>query len=196
MFGRADDIESLATAIDESHLVTLVGAGGIGKTTLAISTAREVASRFEDGCWLIDLTGLPVGASERAVADAVASVDDRFGSIDGLALRRLLLVLDNCEHVLSAVVDYLAVLLARAPGVTVLATSREPLGVEPETVVWVPPLQIDGSSHGDAIDLFMARAADVGAVLDLQADRATWQRFAERWEACRWRSSWQRPAPA
>jgi len=173
LFGREEDTSELARLLDTSRSVTLVGAGGIGKTTLAVSAARAALDRFADGCWLVDLTDLPAGSSGRSVAGVVGAANSRFGSVDGLVPRELLLVMDNCEHVLAGVVDYLGEVLRAAPGVVVLATSREPLGIEGERIMRVEPLSVGDSPHGDAVDLFVARAADAGVDLDVEAERET-----------------------
>ena len=173
LFGREEDTSELARLLDTSRSVTLVGAGGIGKTTLAVSAARAALDRFADGCWLVDLTDLPAGSSGRVVAGAVGAADSRLGSVDGLVPRELLLVMDNCEHVLAGVVDYLGEVLRAAPGVVVLATSREPLGLDGERIKRVEPLSVGDSPHGDAVDLFVARAADAGVDLDVKAERQT-----------------------
>ncbi len=83
------------------------------------------------------------------------------------------MVMDNCEHVLAGVVDYLGEVLRAAPGIVVLSTSREPLGIEGERIVRVEPLSVGDSAHGDAVDLFVARAADAGVDLDLDGERET-----------------------
>jgi predicted ATPase len=88
-----------------------------------------MVEQLPDGRWMVDLTDLRQGSDQSAVVGAVAGVNDRFGSIDALAPRRMLLVLDNCEHVLDGTRSYLIEVLAAAPGVTVLATSREALGI-------------------------------------------------------------------
>ena len=141
VFGRESDIE-ITEMLTDHRLVTLTGAGGIGKTTLATSVAAQIIEPFPDGRWLVDLTDLPPDSERKAISGAVAGVDDRFGSIEALAPRRMLLVLDNCEHVLDGVRGYLADLLDTAPEVTVLATSREPIGVRGERVLPVAPLSV------------------------------------------------------
>ena len=173
LFGRDRDVGDLVPRLGGGGLVTLVGAAGIGKTTLAVAAARSVMDDFADGCWLVDLTGLPAGAGFSAVAGAVAEADSRFGSVEALARRELLLVLDNCEHVIGGAAEYLARVL-ESPGVAVLATSREPLGVDAEQIIRVAPLSTGVSGDGEAgVELFAARALEAGAEIDLDAERDT-----------------------
>lgn len=149
--GRAADLERTGQLVRPGHLVTLIGPGGAGKTTLAIEVARSAGERFQDGAWFVRLAPLTNGA---AVAHAVA---DALGlSLEGgtaarrpldvltahLADRELLLVLDNAEHVIEAVAVVADAVLDRCPGVAVLATSREALATPDEVQVVVPPLPV------------------------------------------------------
>ncbi|RFU40343.1 AfsR/SARP family transcriptional regulator, partial [Actinomadura logoneensis] len=138
LVGRGRDVAATLAALRGDRLVTLTGPGGVGKTRLALEVAARSARAYPDGTWLVELAGeRPRDAAE--LADLVAGV---LGHRDGtgapspverllgaLRPRRALLLLDNCEHVVEAVADLAARLLAAAPGLTVLATSREPLGV-------------------------------------------------------------------
>ncbi len=174
VFGRESAIENLREMLGDHRLVTLTGAGGIGKTTLATSVAAQIIEPFPDGRWLVDLTDLPPGSEYTAILGAVAGVDDRFGSIEALAPRQMLLVLDNCEHVLDGVSSYLSGLLDTAPDVTVLVTSREPIGIRGERVLPIEPLSVDDDSeHASAVNLFITRATEAGVTLDLDAERDT-----------------------
>jgi predicted ATPase len=163
--GREAELAEYARLITQTRLLTLTALGGSGKTRLAIELARRVAHEFPGGGWFVDLA--PVNAPER-VALAVMSVlgvredaersatDSIVGRVDG---RPLLLVLDNCEHVLDAVRALIEAMLSRAASVSVLATSRERLGIAGEQVVAVPPLCVatPGAEHGwcsDAAQLF------------------------------------------
>ncbi len=174
VYGREADIDRVTSLLGDARLVTLAGAGGIGKTTLAVAVAHRSLDLFPDGCWLVDLTDLQPGATHTEIAGTLASVDSRFASIDALAARRMLIVLDNCEHVLAGAGAYTTELLRAAPAVTVLTTSREPLGVRGEQVVPVEPLSVgESSAHGGAVDLFVTRAAEAGVTLDLGVERET-----------------------
>ena len=162
--GREGMTERLGSELARSRLVTLTGPGGVGKTRMAVETAWSSAGEYPDGAWLCELA--PV-ADPDSVALAVASIlalrlqeglDAVDAVADGLAQRQLLLVLDNCEHVLGAAADLAEAILARAPRVTVLATSREPLTVAGERVWPVPPL--DASVGGVQLFVDRAMAAD------------------------------------
>lgn len=163
--GRVGDIEQLKRVITTGRTVTLVGVGGVGKTRLAIEVAAGAADEFTDGVWFCDLA--PVG-DPVSVIDTVAAIlgvrQQAGGSMldaisDAGRGRRMLLVLDNCEHVLGPAAQLAAALNARAHTVAVLATSREPLGVAGEQVWPVPSLDA-------AVDLFLARAGEADAGFD------------------------------
>jgi class 3 adenylate cyclase len=144
--GRARELEHTAAALGEARVVTLTGVGGVGKTRLALQVAGDVAARFRDGAWLCDLAPVrdPAGVDD-AVA-AVFSVTAQAGQRTGDALvellrgKQLLLVLDNCEHLLEAVAVLADVLQRSCERLVILATSREGLGIEGERRVPVPPL--------------------------------------------------------
>lgn len=157
--GRAADVESVTGALADARLVTLAGPGGGGKTRLAAEVAERAAGRWPDGvCW-IDLTAT---TAPSAVPELVAGALDVLVAADQDAVpalawqlsgRRMLICLDNCEHVLAAAADVVAAILRAGQGVTVLATSREPMGIPGEVVWRVPPLRSE-----DAVALFQARA--------------------------------------
>ena len=149
--GRKDEVESIADLLSEHRLVTLIGAGGSGKTRLAF----EVAARLESGAVataelasLTDPAQVPVGRGRRRSAPG-----RRTQLASTIGNRELVLILDNCEHVLPVVVPLVADLLARCPSLRVLCTSREPLAMTGETTFTVPPL-----SAAQAAQLFLERA--------------------------------------
>jgi predicted ATPase/class 3 adenylate cyclase len=158
--GRRDDVDGVLAALESGRVLTLSGVGGVGKTRLALQAAAAVASQFADGVWLCELAALGDPDAVPHVVAALFGVQaepDR--SLTGLLAERLrtsktLLVLDNCEHVLDAVVELVEAVLAACPGVTVLATSREPLVVAGEIV---RPVRALGSD--DALELFVDRAS-------------------------------------
>jgi predicted ATPase/DNA-binding SARP family transcriptional activator len=169
------------------RLVTLVGAGGMGKTRLAFEAARQALSAYPEGVWLVDLAPLPAtddGALVVRAVEAVLGVREDAG-LDGLCValrdRRLLLLVDNCEHVLGSVVPLVSHLLQGCPALTVLATSREPLHASGEHVYPVPPLTVPEAlpeaspvqvvSEYGALRLFADRAsaAQFGMVIDTRS---------------------------
>jgi predicted ATPase len=168
--GRERELAELEQRLRERRLVTLTGLGGTGKTRLALETARGQVDAWTDGVWLVDLTELADGALvEGAVATALGVPE---GAGDGLVEHarplELLLVLDNCEHVVDACADLVHKLLRGCANVRVLATSRVPLGVRGELDYALEPLAApaeDGSAEelerSPAVRLFLERAAGV-----------------------------------
>jgi predicted ATPase/class 3 adenylate cyclase len=165
--GRTADLEHLVELIEDERLVTLTGPGGSGKTRLAMQVAREAESRGEV-VWLADLAPLrDEGLVGQTVATAVG-VETGPDPLEGLLVRPELLagvlVLDNCEHLLDACVVLTERLLAVAPGLRVLATSREPLGLAGETVWPVRPMDVPDESPRSWQQL--ARVESVELLLD------------------------------
>ena len=170
--GREAEIASLSKLVGRSSLVTLTGVGGVGKTRLALQVAAEVIGEFPDGAWLCEFA--PVTDPE-AVWETLAAclrVQPLPGRaleesvLDYLAAKRVLLVLDNCEHLLDAVARVVDAIEHRWPRVSVLATSREGLGLAGERIVAVPSLGVPaGDADGDelrqaeAVRLFGDRAS-------------------------------------
>ena len=157
--GREEEVDRVLAALRASPLVTLTGVGGAGKSRLAVEVAAHDRTRFGDGAWLCELAALPDGSP---IGDAVAAalrIQQRPGLsieqtvIEYLRTRTLLLVVDNCEHVLTHAARLLSEVVQQCPQVVVLATSREPLGVEGEQLWPVPPLPLE-----DATALFVQRA--------------------------------------
>jgi predicted ATPase/DNA-binding SARP family transcriptional activator/tetratricopeptide (TPR) repeat protein len=165
LLGRDAEVEVLTQLITESRLVTLVGSGGVGKTRLALEAARGASNRFSFGACLVELA--PVGdpaAVPAAIASALNLPDpSRISEIIGE--RDMLIILDNCEHLISTAAEIAEDLLRRCPSLHLLATSREGLRVNGETIWPVPPLRA-----GDAVQLFAERARAGGAQLDLSDD--------------------------
>jgi DNA-binding SARP family transcriptional activator len=149
LIGRSNDIESVSERIgDQTRLVTLTGSGGVGKTRLAIEIAHSIGSRWRDGARFVELA--PLVDPDLVAATVLTDVGQRaeLGTdasemlTKALSDRELLLVLDNCEHLVASVAILVEVLLDRCPGVSVLATSREPLQLEQELVYRVPSLSV------------------------------------------------------
>ena len=173
--GRAEQLIRFASEVESTRLVTLTGVGGCGKTRLALRLAEEVQHAFSDGVWWVDLA--PIGDASR-IDEAVAATlgllnpqrPPRDAVLEFVAGRRLLLVLDNCEHVIAAAGDFADALLATADGAHLLATSREGLGVAGERILAVPSLSVPpvdaagdvrAVAESDAVRLFCDRAAAV-----------------------------------
>ena len=190
--GREAERRALVDAIERHRMVTAIGPGGVGKTRLVLRVAAEVAGRFADGVVFVDLVHVSDPTMVAAAIAEACEVPERHGTTVEAALtaslsrRALLLVVDNCEHLLDGVRDCLDAILAICPDVRVLATSRARLLTPYEHVYAVP-----GMSSSDGVGLFMARAAAAGAqFVDAPASLSC----AGRSTAWRWRSSWPPPA--
>jgi predicted ATPase/DNA-binding winged helix-turn-helix (wHTH) protein len=175
MIGRDDAVAALVTRLSRERLVTVVGPGGIGKTTVALAVAERMMASYEHGVWLVDLAPL---ADPGLIPSAVATVlglemrtDDPLPAlVAALRDNRMLLLLDNCEHLIDAVADLAAALLGGAPGISILATSRQPLGVAGERPYRLAPLgspqASDGLTAGEAaafpaVQLFVERVTAI-----------------------------------
>src|SRR5580692_1692198 len=134
MIGREEIVTTLVTQLSHQRLVTVVGPGGIGKTTVALAVAERMIGAYEHGVWLVDLAPL---RDPDLVPSAIAAVlgleirteDPLPGLVAALRDNRMLLLLDNCEHVIDAAASLAEAVLSGTSGVNILATSREPLGV-------------------------------------------------------------------
>ncbi len=168
LFGRDAEIAQIAELVDEYRLVTLLGIGGTGKTRLAAAAAADRSDEFDGGVWFVDL--VPATSIDEA-AEAVASAaglqlngPDLVGSLaDLVADRRMLVVLDNCEHVTDEVADLVDILLERTSESRWLATSREPLQLPDERQVHVSPLAVSVDLAAPALQLLVTAAERVGA---------------------------------
>jgi non-specific serine/threonine protein kinase len=177
--GREQAVRDVAGLLEEYRLVMVTGPGGVGKTRLAGAVAGRVAARFADGAWLAELSPVRDPARVPAVVAVALGVREQPGMpateavARVLARRQLLVVLDNCEHVIGAAAELCAGLLQACDDVRVLATSREPLRIAGEAVYRLAPLPVPGPGDaGDiaeagAVALFTerARAADAGFAL-------------------------------
>ena len=181
--GRREDLREVGRLLGESRLVTLTGVGGTGKTRLALRVGAKLRRAFDDGVWFVDLTQLQgTGLVTQNVQDpdvltflvmATLGLRQRGGGrpldmvVEHLAGRQVLLILDNCEHVIPAGALVADALLRACPGLRILATSREPLAISGEVLVPVPPLPAPDPRHRlrladtvryESVALFLARA--------------------------------------
>ncbi len=190
--GRRAELARLHAALDPAvgpaRLVSVVGVGGVGKTRLALRAAAEVQAAYPNGVWLAELSPLhTAGLVDLAVMETLRLADQSTRPVIDVITewahgKRLLIVLDSCEHLLADCARLAAALLSRLPGLRVLVTSRERLALPGEDVLHLEPLPVDGrpGAHaapgaGDAVALFAARAAAAGRPLhdDDSAARAT-----------------------
>jgi predicted ATPase/class 3 adenylate cyclase len=186
--GREAELLEVRALLDASRLVTLTGPGGCGKTRLAVQLAAQLVDRFEGGVWFVDLAPL---RDERYVNAALASacglMEGASESIDEsieswIAERSVLVILDNCEHVVDSVAKLAHRLLRSCPALTVIATSRESLGVDGESTYRVPSLEIPPADLSDvtfehlrqyaSVDLILQRARSHGASPRIGEDAA------------------------
>ena len=213
--GRERELAELRQMLGRTRALTLCGPGGIGKTRLALRFLALAAAEFPDGVWFVELADLQ--RTDMQQADLVVS---RIAAVIGiteeagrplletlgeaLRPRQLLLALDNCEHLLDACAQVGRHLLASAPGLRLLSTSREPLSVAAETIWRVPPLSVApaGADPAAAETRIATRPSGCSPtaprppVPGSPSARATPRRSprsAARSTACRWRSSWPRP---
>jgi len=167
--GRADERHALLDAVTAHRMVTVTGPGGVGKTRLALRVAQERAATRRDDGWFVDLVRVTdPGMVIAALAQSIDVPEQLGGSLDGAVLARLahsdgVLVLDNCEHVLSAARSCAELLLTSCPSVEIIATSRARLMAPFEWVYEVPGLSVTGDG-GDAVSLFLERARAAGVV--------------------------------
>jgi predicted ATPase len=183
--GRQAQLVEVAAALRAARVVTLTGVGGVGKTRLAIQAAADLLPQYTDGAWLVELApAVDPDALVEVVAGALG-VPERQGQplpvtvMDFLRAKHLLVVLDNCEHLLDAVASFVARVVAGCSHVSVLATSREGLGVAGERMFVVPSLGLpeDDSTpevvgDADSVRLFVERATEAKAGFELTADNA------------------------
>jgi predicted ATPase/class 3 adenylate cyclase/Tfp pilus assembly protein PilF len=177
--GRDREVAEVRALVESSRLVTLTGAGGCGKTRLGMQVAADLLDGPGDGVWLVELAAV---TGQDAVAAAISQAlrltvnpgrPAREALLDALALQDVLIVLDNCEHLIGACATTAEAIMRRCPRVHLLATSREPLGIGGEVIYRVPSLSLPGPGQAgppvpgscDAVELFSDRARANGVAL-------------------------------
>jgi predicted ATPase/DNA-binding winged helix-turn-helix (wHTH) protein len=173
LIGRDDEAAEIAGLLSTARLVTLTGVGGVGKTRLALHVARRAGANYPDGVWLVELAPVTDAAAAGHTLAGVLGVAPQSGKsvaqnlVQSLAGRRLLLVLDNCEHLIDATALLARDILAGCPQVSVLATSREALAIHGERSWPVPPLRSSDDVASPAFELFVERARAVAPDFEL-----------------------------
>jgi len=183
LIGRSEHLRLVSSLLAAGRLVTLTGPGGVGKTRLALQAASEASPDFSDGVWLVELATL---SDPELVAGAIAvalgiQIGANARTLDALSRRvarkSMLIVLDNCEHVIAACAGVVEALLAAAPDVKILATSREPLSCSGEQIFDLPALAVPSETATPALmrgvaalDLFIERAKEADANFQLADD--------------------------
>ncbi|HVM53585.1 MAG TPA: LuxR C-terminal-related transcriptional regulator [Acidimicrobiales bacterium] len=199
--GRDEDVRTVGDLISDNRLVTLTGPGGAGKTRLALQAAAAYIDRY-DQAWFVDLSGVAVDATAECDSEVMAAIAAAIGArpegdespgaavTDALKRRRTLIVLDNCEHLAAPSARVAELILRAAPGVTVLATSRQPLGASGEQTWVVPNLSLPqpeielgpvALEDSEAVALFVERARQVRPTFAVSdANRAAVARICRR----------------
>ncbi len=175
--GRDAEVDEVSELVRSQRLVTLAGVGGVGKTRLAIEVGAELSGEFDDGVWIVELVGVGDPGAVPAALATVLGITPQ-GDVplidtvaDTAAGRRMLLVVDNCEHLRDPAAAAIEAILGRAGHTKVLATSREPVGVQGECVTTVSPLATEGGVTSDAVNLFVERARAARHDFELQDPR-------------------------
>jgi predicted ATPase/transcriptional regulator with XRE-family HTH domain len=182
--GRERELSEVRALVKSCRLVTLTGAGGAGKTRLSLQLAGRLLDGFGDGVWLAELAAVPDGDTVASAIARALRIPAQPGRpavetlADALGPQDILIVLDNCEHLIAACAKTAEAILQRCPKVHLLATSRQPLGIGGETIYRVPSLYLPATGDSDqaaaascdAVALFAARAHEQGVRLALDAD--------------------------
>ena len=209
--GRRAELSEVRALVESCRLVTLTGAGGSGKTRLGLRVAAGLLDGSADGVWLVELAAVTY---EEGVAPAISGALQLAAQpgrpvlqtlLDALAPQDLLIVLDNCEHLIGACAETAEAILRRCPRVRLMATSREPLGIDGEVIYHVPSLSLPGPcdddsnspaiDSSDAVALLMDRARHTASPChSTSRPGRSWSRCAGGWTGCRSRSNWGRPA--
>ena len=194
--GREHDIAEVKKSLNKYRLVTLTGPGGCGKTRLALRTASDFAALYEHGVWLVEFASLNDPALIPQTVAAVFDIRERPGAelsqsvIEYISKNRILLVFDNCEHLITDIANFVELLLRKCPHLSILATSREGLGVPGEALWVVPPLTlpipqpwtdptsaqqiVETYSKSESVQLFMARVSAFLPEFTLTVENGVW----------------------
>jgi predicted ATPase/class 3 adenylate cyclase len=179
LIGRESEIAEISDAVRSHRSVTLTGVGGVGKTRLAVEVAARLADEFPDGVWFFELAAVTDPAAVPDAVAAVLGITQQPGKTVSASVaaalegRVRLLVIDNCEHVRDAAADLVEAVLAHSAAVTILATSREGLGVADEQLWLVPSLDVDAGTDSSAVSLFVERAHSVAQRFSLAGNDET-----------------------
>lgn len=171
LIGRSDALREISSLLNGARLVTLLGMGGMGKTSLSVEAARLGAHDFPDGAWFVDLGAVADGSAVGLAVAGVFGVAQQSGKsieeslVEALRGRRMLIVLDNCEHVTRDAAALADAVLSACPKISIIATSRELLSVNGEKVLRVEPLGVSGG-QSPAVQLFEERAGAVSPGFD------------------------------
>ncbi len=182
--GRGVEVAAVRRLVGSARLVTLTGAGGCGKTRLGLQVAADLLDGSGDGVWLVELASVSEQGAVPTAISEVLGITSRAGRpvletlLDALELQYVLIVLDNCEHLIGACAEVANAILLRCPRVHLMATSREPLGIGGETIYRVPSLSLPNPGAGDtsateesdAVALFVDRAKAQGVECTLDEE--------------------------
>jgi DNA-binding SARP family transcriptional activator len=206
--GREKEIADIKQRLTQARLLTLTGPGGTGKTRLALRVAGELLDKYEDGAWLVELAPLADPTLVPTIAARALGLRELTGTQlmaqlqDYLEHKELLLILDNCEHVIEACARLAETLLQTCPNLIILASSREALGIAGEIPYHVPPLALPEAAQSLSFEALAQYEASVCSSIGLSRSRRALAsppttrppscRCASAWTASRWRSSWPR----